>query len=106
MIMAVLVRWMRVGFALVVMTGCGKRPVQQSAAPPAEVIAPLPVPPADSRPIIVAFGDSLTAGQGLRAREAYPDVLQRLLDQEHFSYRIVNAGVSGDTTTDGVQRLP
>jgi acyl-CoA thioesterase-1 len=78
--------------------------VQPPAPPPnaAQVAAK----PDDKRPVIVAFGDSLSAGLGLRARDAYPEVLQRLLDDQHYAYRVVNAGVSGDTTTDGVERLP
>ncbi len=60
----------------------------------------------DNRPVIVAFGDSLTAGFGLEPGRSYPDLLQRQLDAEGYRYRVVNLGVSGDTTTDGVERLP
>ncbi len=63
-------------------------------------------PPADLRPVIVAFGDSLSAGFGVAPGRSYPDDLQRLIDAEKFRYRVVNLGVSGDTTTDGVVRLP
>ena len=63
-------------------------------------------PPPDPRPVIVAFGDSLTAGYGVEPGKSYPDDLQRLIDVAGYKYRIVNLGVSGDTTTDGVQRLP
>jgi acyl-CoA thioesterase-1 len=62
--------------------------------------------PADTRPIIVAFGDSLTAGFGVPPGKSYPDDLQRLIDAGKYRYRIVNLGVSGDTTTDGMVRLP
>lgn len=54
---------------------------------------------------IVAFGDSLTAGWGLRAGQAYPDVLERLLLDSGRDVRIINAGVSGDTTAGGLSRL-
>jgi acyl-CoA thioesterase-1 len=64
------------------------------------------VPPADARPVIVAFGDSLSAGFGVAPGRSYPDDLQRLIDAEKYRYRVVNLGVSGDTTTDGVVRLP
>jgi acyl-CoA thioesterase-1 len=60
----------------------------------------------DSRPAIVAFGDSLTAGYGVAPGKSYPDDLQGLLDSAGYKYRVVNLGVSGDTTSDGVQRLP
>jgi acyl-CoA thioesterase I len=53
--------------------------------------------------VIVAFGDSLTAGFGADA--SYPDFLQKDFDRDGIRWRVVNAGVSGDTTTDGVNRL-
>jgi len=59
----------------------------------------------DSRPLIVCFGDSLTAGYGTDPGESYPDYLQADLDAQGYSYRVVNAGVSGNTTKDGINRL-
>jgi acyl-CoA thioesterase-1 len=53
----------------------------------------------------VCFGDSLTAGYGTDPGEAYPDFLQKTLDQRGYRYRVVNAGVSGNTTKDGIERL-
>lgn len=57
------------------------------------------------RPRIVAFGDSLTAGLGVAADEAYPARLQHRLDEQGLLYRVINAGVSGDTTAGGVRRV-
>jgi acyl-CoA thioesterase-1 len=57
------------------------------------------------RPRIVAFGDSLTAGLGVSAEESYPAQLQRRLDGAGLRYRVVNAGVSGDTTAGGLRRV-
>jgi acyl-CoA thioesterase I len=57
------------------------------------------------RQVLVCFGDSLTAGLGTERGHSYPDYLQKDLDQLHFNYRVVNEGVSGDTTKDGVSRL-
>jgi len=54
---------------------------------------------------IVAFGDSLTAGYGLSANEAFPVQLQRALEAKGLAVDVVNAGVSGDTTTGGLSRL-
>lgn len=59
-----------------------------------------------SAPVIVCFGDSLTAGHGAPAGHSYPDYLQRLLDSRGYHYRVLNMGISGDTTKDGVDRLP
>lgn len=64
-----------------------------------------PAPP-DTRRVIAAFGDSLSAGYGVAPGKSFPDDLQRLIDAAGFRYRVVNLGVSGDTTTDGVERLP
>lgn len=60
----------------------------------------------DTRPVIVCFGDSLTAGYGTDPGQAYPDDLQADLDRRGYRYRVVNLGVSGNTTKDGVARLP
>jgi acyl-CoA thioesterase I len=54
---------------------------------------------------IVAFGDSLTAGYGLAANEAFPAQLQRALTAKGLTVNVVNAGVSGDTTAGGLARL-
>jgi len=59
---------------------------------------------ADER-VIVALGDSLTAGLGVAADEAYPVLLEARLRQAGFAYRMVNAGVSGDTSAGGLRRL-
>ena len=62
--------------------------------------------PAASRvPEILAFGDSLTAGLGLPAEATFPARLEARLKAEGVGLRVVNAGVSGDTTTDGLARL-
>jgi acyl-CoA thioesterase-1 len=60
---------------------------------------------ADTRPVIVAFGDSLTAGFGVDPGLSYPDELQRALDAAGHKYRVVNEGFSGDTTSGGVSRM-
>jgi acyl-CoA thioesterase-1 len=54
---------------------------------------------------IVAFGDSLTAGLGLPANAAFPARLQRALIGKGLAVDVINAGVSGDTSTDGLARL-
>jgi acyl-CoA thioesterase-1 len=56
-------------------------------------------------PTIVAFGDSLTAGFGVASEDAYPSRLERRLRDEGYAYRVVNAGVSGDTTAGGLRRV-
>ena len=58
-----------------------------------------------SKPRIVAFGNSLTAGFGVQPDDAYPAQLQRRLDAHGYDYRVINAGVSGDTSAGGLRRV-
>ena len=60
---------------------------------------------ADNRPVVVAFGDSLTAGQRVGRSETYPAFLQRELDRRGLQYRVVNEGISGDTTAVALSRI-
>jgi acyl-CoA thioesterase-1 len=56
--------------------------------------------------VIVCFGDSITAGYGIDPGHSWPDGLQQRLDAHGYNYRVLNFGVSGNTTKDGVSRLP
>ncbi len=58
----------------------------------------------DDRPIIVAFGNSLTAGSGVDPDQNYPSKLQARLDADGYRYRVLNAGVSGETSSQGRDR--
>ncbi len=60
---------------------------------------------AQSRKVLVVFGDSLSAGYGLPAGKSFPDDMQRTLDKEGYAWRVVNLGISGDTTSGGVSRM-
>lgn len=56
-------------------------------------------------PLLVCYGDSITAGYGLRTGQAYPDFLQKKLDAGGYRYKVDNQGVSGATTKDAVAGL-
>lgn len=102
MIIAVRAKWITVFLAAMFAASCGSKnepPATPTPAPPPQAAAP------DNRPVVVAFGDSLTAGYGVEPGKSYPDDLQKLLDSGGYRYRVVNAGVSGETTTDGLQRV-
>ena len=60
---------------------------------------------AADRPVLVCFGDSITAGYGLQTGQAYPDALQRDLDSRGYHYKVNNQGESGATTKDAVAEL-
>jgi acyl-CoA thioesterase-1 len=92
---------------------CGQRVSGDGAAvarqiPPAPVAAPgAPdtAKPSEKLPVVVFLGDSLTAGLGLNEDQAYPSLLGKKLRQEGLPVRVINAGVSGDTTAGGLSRL-
>jgi acyl-CoA thioesterase I len=74
------------------------------------LVAALPVlwaagPAAARAPVILDFGDSLTAGYGLMPEQAFPARLQAWLREHGIAAQVVNAGVSGDTTAGGLVRL-
>jgi acyl-CoA thioesterase-1 len=96
---------------VVLCLGCGtpdsvarKVATERAAVPEQRVPEKAAIP--DDRPVIAAFGDSLSAGFGAEPGKSFPDFVQRLLDQAGYHYRVFNAGVSGDTTSDGVERMP
>ncbi len=61
--------------------------------------------PADDRPVVLCVGTSLTAGLGLDPSEAYPALLQQKIDAAGLRYRVVNAGVSGETSAGARRRM-
>ena len=93
------------------LAGCGSVP-EETARPAARANARSEAPAvaaeldADARPgpLLVALGDSLTAGLGLDVDEAYPARLERTLRDDGYAVTVVNAGVSGDTTAAGLSR--
>jgi acyl-CoA thioesterase I len=61
--------------------------------------------PAEERKTILFFGNSLTAGYGLEAEEAFPGLIQEKIDSLGLDYRVINGGLSGETTASGINRL-
>ncbi|HXK04577.1 MAG TPA: arylesterase [Verrucomicrobiae bacterium] len=103
----------RARFFWVVLFACGCGNGNKEGAPPKPSVsdaprpaASAPAPSPDPRPAIVCFGDSITAGFGLEPGQSFPDLLQKDLDRRALKYRVVNMGVSGDTTQDGLARIP
>ena len=83
------------------------RPVARAVpvANPAPAVRPAAAAPVAAAPLVVFLGDSLTAGLGLDEGQAYPALLDRQLREEGRPARVINAGVSGDTTAGGLSRL-
>jgi acyl-CoA thioesterase-1 len=77
-------------------------PPQVHKSAPAQ--SPAPSPP-DDRKVLAVFGDSIAAGFGLDPGQSFPDDLQKKLDAQGYPWRVVNLGISGDTTEGGVSRM-
>jgi acyl-CoA thioesterase-1 len=75
---------------------------QPSPNPPERTSAPIP---AADRPSVVFLGTSLTAGLGLEPEQAYPALIQQKIDSAGLGYRVVNAGVSGETSAGARRRV-
>ena len=88
-------------FALIC-PGCGR--TKDESTGPVRTSSPAS-PEQDRRPVIVAFGDSLTAGAGVRQNLNYPSKLQAKIDSSGYRYRVVNAGASGETSSQGLNRV-
>jgi len=61
--------------------------------------------PAAERPVVLFIGTSLTAGYGLEVEQAYPALVQEKIDRAGLEFRVVNAGVSGETSAGGLRRI-
>ena len=59
----------------------------------------------DPSEVILFFGNSLTAGYGVNPEDAFPYLIQQKLDSLSWSYKVVNAGLSGETTASGANRI-
>lgn len=105
--------------ALISLTGCARGPAPEGTADDGDAMLPPDSPPADTRPwvpettpltpdprpVILFLGNSLTAGYGLTPEEAFPALIQEKIDSAGYRYRVVNAGVSGETSAGGVRRI-
>lgn len=100
---------------LSISSGCGGEPESAPAeiAPPAPAASSAPVTPTaqpaaapeGSAPLVAFLGDSLTAGLGLSAEQAYPALVEARMREEGMPIRALNAGVSGDTSAGGLRRV-
>lgn len=97
-----------VGAALLTLAACGD--AAEDAAPAAELaedgqpaLPAIPVMGPERK--IIAFGDSLFAGYNLDPRDSYPEKLENALRAKGMNADVINAGVSGDTSAAGLQRL-
>ncbi len=88
--------------AIALITGCGD---SEPLPPGAEHSAATAVPAKEPTIRIVVLGDSIAAGLGLAEAESFPAIAESLLRDDGYDVKIVNAGVSGDTTAGGLSRI-
>ncbi len=93
------------GMVLAMLAACGQKAPEAASGPVAiEDASGDPSAVTQDAPVIVMLGDSLTAGYQLPAGSALPAALQRDFDARDVAAKFINAGVSGDTTADGLNR--
>jgi acyl-CoA thioesterase-1 len=101
-------RWIR-ALRIVVIAGlvwaCAESPPRGGDATRGDTAVAVEQAAADSTPVVLFFGTSLTAGLGLDPEEAYPALIQRKIDSAGLEYRVVNGGVSGETSAAGLRRI-
>ena len=91
-------------FVLCICCGCQPpQPNENNPEKPTGVKLKKPSP--QKTPTILFFGNSLTAGYGLDISEAFPALIQKRLDSLGFYYKVINAGLSGETTASGRNRI-
>lgn len=89
--------------AAIIFSACGASSAEQQTNRRVEKKPPVQI--VSDRAKIVAFGDSLTAGFGLAEKESYPYLLQERLKADGYNYEVINAGVSGETSLGGLERI-
>lgn len=85
--------------------GCGEKKVEKQNDEQVAQEETVATKTSDSSKKILFFGDSLTAGYGLEVSQAFPALIQQRLDSLGLDYSVVNAGLSGETTASGKNRL-
>lgn len=90
---------------LLILFGCGQSKGEKAPDAGAEPQGETAVENPGPEKTILFFGDSLTAGLGLDPNQAFPALIQGRLDSLGYSYQVVNAGLSGETTASGRNRL-
>jgi len=91
------------GFIFMFLSACGNKAEKEnedegSESETEEVVE-------EDTSVILFFGDSLTAGYGLDQGEAFPEIIQQKIDSLNLNYKVVNAGLSGETTSGGKNRI-
>ncbi len=92
-------------FSIFIMISCGENAEKKAEEKSKEETQTETEAEVSEKNVILFFGNSLTAGMGLEASEAFPALIQNRLDSLDFNYEVVNAGLSGETTASGKNRI-
>ena len=90
---------------MAILSACSSQPEKQPSNTPAETATTAPAESPSARMRMIFFGNSLTAGYQLDPAEAFPALIGDRLDSLGYRYDVVNAGVSGETTSGGLERV-
>lgn len=93
-------------FVLLFLFSCGDAPKKKADSQATDQIEEASQTTAeDNDKVILFFGDSLTAGYGLELEEAFPALIQNRIDSLDLNYTVINSGLSGETTSGGLNRI-
>ena len=90
---------------LVIMLSCNNNKSSNTITREQETKKAAPADSSVKTKTIIFFGNSLTAGYGVDPSEAYPALIQNTIDSLHLNYKVINAGVSGETSSGGYGRI-
>jgi len=88
-----------------ILVSCGDAPKKEADSAPSKTVDDVTAAKTSEEKIILFFGNSLTAGYGLDTEEAFPALIQNRLDSLGLNYTAINSGLSGETTSAGLNRL-
>jgi acyl-CoA thioesterase I len=95
-------------FILIFWTACNVAESDQKSTSPIDESVPVPMKPIEKEEkvkSIVFFGNSLSAGYGVNPEECFAGLIEKRIDSLGFSYKVINAGLSGETTAGGESRI-
>lgn len=92
-------------FLALLLLGCGEKASKKESEETSTIEETEATETTDSNKKILFFGDSLTAGYGLEVSQAFPALIQQRIDSLGLDYTVINAGLSGETTASGKNRL-
>lgn len=94
-------------FCLLILQSCKDKPINDPIVEDVKTKSEISStkPESNTKKLIMFFGNSLTAGYGLKDGEDFPSLIRNKIDSLELNYEVVNAGISGETTSGGLERI-